>query len=241
MSSLAAAFWRACNVFFAGKSSRVGQVTQDEDSENWLVMQVVNMQKPSQACMNTIMQGSFDLDGQRLVPGLWEEDALRPPFFFHGTSVPTMFQILTDGGLKSSGHCHPDGIFSFGLQDRSSASSYVQWGGVQICFRSPGLVMSMNNSGLFRACPPGVILRTWRSSSKKFKAAGREWVHNSESIEIVGARIHPGAAQQWLLENFPQFLVGLQFDKPMKVPCAISVLDCLALLVLCNICFVNQT
>ena len=214
MSSLAAAFWRACNLFFEGKTQRVLEVTQEDDSENWLVVQVCNMQKPSNASMDTIRQGHFVLDGQNLVPGLWEESAERPDFFYHGTNVPTFLKILTDGTIQSAGVHVPDGVYSFGLQARSSASSYVQAGGVQICFRSPGLVMSMKNSGLFRGAPPGVILRTWRSSNKRFKAAGREWVHNSDSIEVLGARIRPEAALKWLHQHFPQLMVGLSLDGP---------------------------
>jgi hypothetical protein len=193
------------------------EVSQDDDSEGWIVVTLGNMRKPSAECMETIRQGFFKLDNQRLQPGLWEDDPHRPAWFFHGTSIPSFMSILKAGTILSSGTHVPDGVYAFGLQARSNSSSYVTYGGCQICFRSPGLVMSMNNSGLFRACPPGVILRTWRSSVKRFGAQGREWIHNSDSIEIVGARLQPHAVMAWLQEHHAQLIVGLQFPAAQQV------------------------
>ena len=209
--TLVVAFMRALQAWFGALHidppvSRVYQDTADE----WLVLELQDMNKPSARCMEVVRQGFYVLEGQKLYPGLWEGSDNLPSHFYHGTDISGAISILRARTIKATGELGlsphtPDGVYSFGLEQRSLASSYVVFGGCQICFRSPGLVMTMANSGLFRVCPPGVILRTWRSSAKRFKAAGREWIHNSESIELLGLRIRPQTAIEWLQSPYPDF------------------------------------
>ena len=173
------------------------------EEDEWLYLQLVDMQAPSKETWNVIRQGYLRFQGEKLYPGLWEGDAARPAFFYHGTDMQSLISVLRMRTLKPSSELgqpphKPDGVYSFGLQERSEQSSYVSHGGVQIQFESPGLIMTMANSQRIGACPVGAILRTWRSSVKKFGARGREWIHNSNSIRITGIRVRKDVAAAWM-------------------------------------------
>ena len=203
-------FFAALRAWFDKENIRcpINRVSQPGNEDDWLVLSLDHslMGKPSYECMSVAQQGYYSLNGEKLHPGVFHGDGVRPEFFFHGTDMEALCLILSRGTIMSSGELGqqkhtPDGVYSFGLQQRSSASSYVFHGGVQIVFESPGCVMTMSNSAKFAGCPPGVILRSWRTKPE-WGAVGREWIHNSSSIRVAGVRVLPGMAKQWVQSRF---------------------------------------
>lgn len=144
------------------------------------------MPRPSQECMKQIKLGHYNMNGKELWPGLQGDD--KPNIFYHGTDIDGLCGILLTKIMVGNPTHRPHGIYSHGWEFRNKDSSYVHFGGCQIAFKNPGLVMSMNASALFDQVPPGIILRTWRTRPK-YGAAGREWVHSADSIRIIAARV----------------------------------------------------
>lgn len=109
-----------------------------------------------------------------------------PDWFYHGTDVPSGMNILVHGLLPSSAvgqrpH-HPDGVYSYSSLDISEQSMYNN--GCLCTFKSYGVCLPLSANTRFSTVPLGCVMRWKRSASKRFGAAGQEWVHHPQSIQL---------------------------------------------------------
>ena len=146
------------------------------------------MRVPSLNTQRVATQGFYNSDGKRINIAVWD----MPEFFFHGTSVEGLLGTLKDGTILGSHEIgeppkSPAGVYSYGNSDRSDVSTYVAQG-VQIRFRNPSIAPSAANCSLFPTVPEGLIIRQGRSVYRKHGAVGWEWIHNSQSIQVLDAR-----------------------------------------------------
>jgi hypothetical protein len=124
-----------------------------------------------------------------------------PKVHFHGTSPQRLMVILEHGTIYSKGQllrlglpCEkgvphkPDGVYSYSNLEVSNKSQYTSFG-AQVAFTTPSTPYSYNYSRAIDEVPEGVCCRLQRSAFKTEGAKGAEWVHNSNSIAVVAARV----------------------------------------------------
>ena len=94
-------FFAALRAWFDKENIRcpINRVSQPGNEDDWLVLSLDHslMGKPSYECMSVAQQGYYSLNGEKLHPGVFHGDGVRPEFFFHGTDMEALCLILISG------------------------------------------------------------------------------------------------------------------------------------------------
>lgn len=103
-----------------------------------------------------------------------------PPFFYHGTDVYNMLQILICGLMSSDnirGRPHsPDGIYSYSLHEESLKSMYFK-GAVVTFTNHHSICVSEAQTKKLAKLPQGIIGRRKRSLVQRVGNEGSEYIH----------------------------------------------------------------